>query len=426
MRIAFYHDTSRFENWTWHQVDRGLIALSGTDGAMVRLPGEVARLGHETTLYCTKAPAESGSIQTELVSDLPQAVRKAKSSENAVIVFNNRGDDETRAGIFMCEQVGLPCVIWDHNGPSPDFRDVLLSPSVRKLVCVSNAQADEVRDHPVFNKTHVIYNALPSVHAPQPPSSPEARSNTVCFLGGLMRNKGFHYLAQAWPSIRKRIPDARLNVLGSSSLYGARKTGPLGIGDPDYEIRDIIPYLGRSATELEAKGVKLMGLVRPVEAREILGNAAIGVVNPHCSRCIETFCVSAIEIQAAAAVVVGGNAGGLRETILHGRTGLLIKKESELADTIVWLLSRPLMRANMGRAARQWVLSAFSQDDITAQWCKLLTSAAKGESDNKVKIPLAGHSARILAKEAIRYARKVPLIGQRVPSLHQFRTRLSS
>lgn len=394
---------------------------------MARLPYELARLGHEALLYCTKPPIDRCAVQEIRVGGLSEAIQEAKLANVDVAVFNNRGDEDTAAGVVMSERAQLPCIVWDQNGPSPDFLEILMSRCVRRLVCVSQTQANELRDHPIFYKTQVIYNALHPVHLRQPDATvaPE-RACTTCFLGALTPSKGFHYLARAWPSVRARVPAAKLLVIGSAALYGARQFGPLGIGDPAYETDCIMPFLGSSRAELERNGVTLIGLANPVRVREILRMCAVGVVNPHCSGSIETFCVSAIEIQAASAVVVGGKAGGLRETVLHGKTGVLVKKEADLADTLVSLLSKPEELERMGQIGRRWVISAFGQEAITACWCALLRSVSENEAGRRIPLSLASCSARIVAKEMIRYTRKLPLLGTHVPTLHQLRNQLSS
>jgi hypothetical protein len=427
MRIAVYTDSPTLTTWSWKGLAGGDLPLSGTDGSILRLSAALAGQDYKVVLYCTKPPTDRGVVSTLLVGGLPEAVSEARRSEVDVLVFNNRANQDTAAGISMCDRLGVRCVVWDQNGPSPDFMDILLSPAVRRLVCVSASEANGLRDHPVFYKTEVIHNSLSPIHAAEPAIvDRNTRAQTVCFLGALTPSKGFHHLARAWPVVHACCPDARLLVIGSSALYGANRFGTLGIGDPEYETNFIAPYLGHSRAELRELGVTLVGLANPARVREILCGCAIGVVNPNCSGSTETFCVSAIEVQAARAVVVGARADGLRETVLHRRTGILIRNERDLAHAIVSLLRNPRDLVEMGQNGRKWVLAAFRQEVIIPQWCDLLRSVARDEPVcGKIPLLLTGASPKILAKELIRIMRKVPFVGSRLTTLHHLRERLS-
>ena len=60
-------------------------------------------------------------------------------------------------------------------------------------------------------------------------------NKTVVYMGALVEGKGFSELCSIWPSIINEVPNATLLVLGSGSLYGRIKLGPLGIAEESYE-----------------------------------------------------------------------------------------------------------------------------------------------------------------------------------------------
>jgi len=71
----------------------------------------------------------------------------------------------------------------------------------------------------------------------------------------------------------------------------------------------------------------------------------------------ESFGMSGLEASAMGLPVVAPAVGGLRETVLHGETGLLVEPECavSLGDGILRLLRRPDLRRAMGNCGRRFV-----------------------------------------------------------------------
>lgn len=69
-----------------------------------------------------------------------------------------------------------------------------------------------------------------------------------------------------------------------------------------------------------------------------------------------------LEAQACECPVIATNVGGLRETVIHGKTGFLVKlwNAEELADKILLLLRDDEKREAFGRNARRFVSQRFS------------------------------------------------------------------
>ncbi len=83
----------------------------------------------------------------------------------------------------------------------------------------------------------------------------------------------------------------------------------------------------------------------------------------------ESFPYTVLEAMAAGRPVVATDVGGVREAVLHGRTGLLVPPRDSiaLADAIVALLSDPPRAAQLGAAARELVARRFTVERMVAE-----------------------------------------------------------
>ncbi len=424
MKVGVFFDNRRGARWTWGELRSGQIALSGTDASLLHITDCLGRLGVVTHLWTSSlldCPKHE-TIHTATVDDLSTAVRRAKAEGIDLIVFNNRNNDETSAGIDACDAVSQGYVVWDQNGPTPIFANRLqASPSMARLVLVSYSQADWIRDHAVFERAEVIYNPLAPVEGKGDGSGRAACR--VVYVGALVEAKGFHHLARAWSSIRVLVPEAQLFVIGSGQLYNRGELlGPLGVASEDYERTHLIPAVGSSREAALSRGVHFLGLLDRRGVLSQLASATVAVVNPNVASSLETFCVAAIEASAMGAPVVGGAAGGLRETVVDGRTGLLVRSQEDLSHGVVRLLTDPVRARVLGQEGSKWVRRQFDLDMLGRKWATMLQQAVEGRPALLPRFSWRRADARAVLREGIRRLRGIPGMGDRVPTLHQIRS----
>ncbi len=414
MKVGIYLNTDHLADWSWQDFRSGRLAVSGTDALSLFLADRLGDASLQVAFFVTNPGRDAQGLQQWRVASLSQAVKEARRLSLGLLVFNNTGRDESEDGVMACASLHQPCVVVDHNGPWCGMADRLEgAPCVLRLVCVSAAQTNAFRDHPVFGKTEVIANPL-RAYAVRSPIDRDPRS--VAFLGSLTPSKGFHHLAAAWPEIRSAMPNAVLNVIGSARLYDRRqRLGPLGVAEMAYETGAICPHLGETLADAEAQGVRFMGLMQPTDIQEQLRRVSVCVVNPNCRGSIETFCVSAIEASASGAAVVGARQGGLRETVIEGRTGLLIRRERDLAGAVIRLLRHPEFAAELGECGSRYVSERFAPERIIMEWRRLLQRASDGQRAMPPRFRHDG-TLRLLARESIRIARRVPGLGGLPPA----------
>jgi glycosyltransferase involved in cell wall biosynthesis len=421
MKIGIHFNSRHLGEWSWQSVAARQLPLSGTDALSLFLAQRLGSSGIDLRLYSARIGEGLSPCPQSVAESLEVAVEAARSDGRELLIFNSTGGEETIAGLKACRRVHQRCVVVDHNGPAPAIGDVLAAcPEVLRVVCVSRAQADCIRDQRVFAKVEVIGNPL---LASSGPAADPREELSVAFLGALTPSKGFHHLAAAWPSVRRVLPQARLYVIGSARLYEReQELGPLGIAEERYERALIVPHLGSSALEAASRGVTFLGLLSPGEVEARLRRVSVCVVNPNCRTSQETFCVSAIEASACGAAVIGARYGGLTETVLHGRTGMLIRKERELAGAVVELLRQPIHARQLGQNGRDHVGRSYAPERIVDEWRRLIERSLAGQP--AVPPPFWPHSGlRTYARQAVRLARTLPGLGA-LPSLRGMRAAL--
>lgn len=278
--------------------------------------------------------------------------------------------------LAAAESTGIKLLIRTGLIPSSRiFHRLNESSAVVAVVCVEKQILAMIRDHPVVRKALVVPNGLAWTPFDETPVPFDARGPVVTYIGSLVPQKGFGRLARAWPQVLARVPDAVLQVIGSGGLYGEGvELGTWGVATERFEREEIRPYLS------DGKGnphpsVRFLGVMGP-EKVEVLRNSWIGIANPVGST--ETFCISAVEIQAAGTPVIAGAKYGLFDTVQDGETGYLISDVSGLADRIVHLLTDRAAAERMGEKARQFARDNYAFENITPRWQALLGLLAEG------------------------------------------------
>ena len=201
----------------------------------------------------------------------------------------------------------------------------------------------------------------------------ELSKKSVTYVGSLVPAKGFHKLAQIWPDILKKVPDAELYVIGTGKVYDRNaRLGKFGISQEDYENSFMKFLTDDNGTILPS--VHFLGIVGS-EKVDIFKNTAVGVVNP--TALTETFCVSAVEMEYAYVPVISRKKWGLLDTIDDGETGYLFRNSSDFVEKMVYLLNNDELNQNMGEKAHEFVKENFDMNRIIPQWISLIEDIDK-------------------------------------------------
>ena len=191
-----------------------------------------------------------------------------------------------------------------------------------RFLTVSESAAAEIAEHGVpAESIEVVRNGVDVGDSRG--LGAKAVEPTLLYLGRLKRYKRIELVLDAL----ERVPQARLEIAG------------------DGEHR---PELER---EIERRGlgarVRLHGHVDEARKRELLGSAWVNVT----ASSNEGWCLTVMEAAAFGTPSVAIAEGGLRESIVHERTGLLATDAAELGDALARILADRELRERLGHAA---------------------------------------------------------------------------
>ncbi len=151
----------------------------------------------------------------------------------------------------------------------------------------------------------------------------------ILLVAGLERIKGVDILLKSIPIVLKSVPNLKVYIAGSGSQEG--------------KLKNLVKRL-----KLE-EHVEFLGFISTEEKFKYYRRCKIVVVPSRWDAMPTTL----LEAMASGKPVVASAVGGIPDTIVDGKTGLLFESENaeDLADKIVKLLTDESLRKEMGQAA---------------------------------------------------------------------------
>lgn len=151
---------------------------------------------------------------------------------------------------------------------------------------------------------------------------------TIIFIGRLKKAKRPQILVEAFNQVKTQVPNAKLWIAGDG-------------------------YLRSELEKIAGDGVEFLGRISEKEKIDYLSRAWVHI-NPSIR---EGWGINIIEANACGTPCIAFDVHGLRDSIVDGKTGLLVKEKSNieaLAKTIVEFFDNTKLRNEFNENALEW------------------------------------------------------------------------
>lgn len=233
--------------------------------------------------------------------------------------------------------------------------------SVDVLTHLGNFTKNEISQSLNSESAHSMQKLAPGIdtsHFAPIPSSSLLRNElglssakVIVSVGRLVHRKGQDRLIQALPTIRQKIPNAHLLLVGEGPYRKklealAHKSG----------VSDAVTFIGR---------VQYSDLPRYICVGDIF---AMPCRSRFAGLEVEGLGIVYLEASACGLPVIAGNSGGAPDAVLDGISGVVVDGENlaAISKAVVDLLSNPEKAHHMGIAGRKWIIEEWSWD----RWAK--------------------------------------------------------
>lgn len=199
----------------------------------------------------------------------------------------------------------------------------------------------------------------------RPPERSERRTqgtHRVGFFKGFRPVYGPETLMRAVPIVLESLPNTHLDLVGDGDQREACQSLASALG-----VRSFLTWIPRQPSA---------GIA------ELLAGWDLTVI----PSVAEAFGVAALESSAMGVPVVASNVGGLVDTVVDGKTGVLVPPSDPqaLADGIISLLSDDALRCRMALAGRAFVEHRFRLDAVAREWVELYDFAIETASSGRM------------------------------------------
>jgi glycosyltransferase involved in cell wall biosynthesis len=178
----------------------------------------------------------------------------------------------------------------------------------------------------------------------------------LLFVGRLIPRKGVHSLLQAFAKLNKRIPEAKLRIVGGSDFSNEVKIY-------SKKLKQFVVNEG-----LEGAVTFIGELDKPALLKEY-SQCSVLVL----SSVVETAPMVITEAMAAGKAVVSTDAGGARYLVEHGQTGFIVppNDENSMEEALYQVLSDEAKLKAMGNRARFVARQRFHAEAVASQTRKV-------------------------------------------------------
>ncbi|MFQ5607360.1 MAG: glycosyltransferase family 4 protein [Candidatus Zixiibacteriota bacterium] len=346
----------------------------GAEVHLEELLRRLVRMGHRVTLLCSSYP---GGAPEEEVEGVRIIRRGTRFNFNFVAPFKLRKlvrrekfdiliEDINKIPFYTPLYLKIPAlVVIPHLFATTVFREInfLLGSYIylaerplarlyrgRRCNVISESTAEDLMRRGIPEADiSVVHCGIDSSRYSHDPTVKEHETPTVIYLGRIKKYKSVHHLISALPALRKRVPGARLEVVGA--------------GDYLTSLRALARRLG-----LENE-IEFTGFVSAEEKVERLRRAHVCV----CPSMKEGWGLTNIEANACGTAVIAADVEGLRDSVKRGESGLLYPYGDleALTDSLARVLGDDEERRRLESGGLRWA-SLFSWDEAAEKFMEVV------------------------------------------------------
>jgi glycosyltransferase involved in cell wall biosynthesis len=327
-----------------HDLELSVVSLASANGDTATWLPALQRAGLEPRFLDITRLAQPDAIRR-----VARAIR-----ESGCDVVHAHLEDAATLAPLAGRLTRTPCVSTYHHVPRPlqgrerirEWLSVQAANRGKRVLFVSHASRDgfaaRYRPRPNWSVLHngidlTEFRPTPTATLPADLGIP-AGAPVVTVVGRLGDGKGHSYLLDAWPAVLRRVPEARLLLVGDGPYEPA-----LRLQAGRLQLRDRVVFAGRRADVgalLAASSVACLPTRREALPTALIEAAACGVP------------------------AVASGVTGVLEVVDDGVTGRLVPYAAPeaLAAALGDLLADPATRAAMGAAARRLAEQRFDAE----------------------------------------------------------------
>lgn len=299
-----------------------------------------------------------------VVTDIRSALRGFKPDVVVCVLFN-----ATLFGRLAAATLACPVVVAEHSTkiktPLPELvTNVTLAPVTRAVIACAKAQVDAlVRGGHQRRKIIVVPNGVDVTRFSRNEESGASLRSTL----GIPVDAPVVLLAAGHR--REKRHDRFVALIEHLDQAGTPAWGLMVGGGPLIEQTCTL-----AAASPVARRLVVAGPLVDMPAAYSAADVAVLVSDD-----IETFPLSFLEAQACETPVVGMDTGGVRETLVDGRTGHLVAQGDleTMVARVAGLLDSPQERRTMGLAGREWVVAGLSTQAMVDAYERILTQVVR-------------------------------------------------
>lgn len=340
----------------WSPTDVEERGLGGSETAVVRLAESFSRSGYAVSVF---GDIEDTTVYRDIAfrhweSFEPLEPRLATISGRVPRLFDR--------ALASCHRT-----LWAHDLDYGTDITTQRAASMDMVIVASrwHQRHIEARYPFLIGKVRAVSNGVDHSYFADPAPDLTTRASRVLYTSA--PDRGLDVLLELWPFVRRQVPEAEL-AFCYPTAYDIRASRNPALADLYRQV----------AALAEQAGVVRLGSLGQAELAQLMTMSRVWVAPSWCSPCqapfLETYCIGAVEAQAAGCWVVASAVGALTETVQVGHL-LKSKPNSDrwrqaLVDAIVAGLSDPSVhrRASDGPPA----VSHLGWQDVGRQFVALV------------------------------------------------------